>query len=198
MTTTTREHPVYVAALEQTPGYAGGPRYISTADTARLIRAELARRWPTVRFSVRSSMYAGGSSIRVAYDGVELDGRGRPLLTLVDYDGVRQDGAPVVTQEEMDYRTGRYGTIPRAGMPSARDVENALAGYSGRRFDGMIDMAYGVRSWLNPDGSASLGENTGTGGQRGSDPGYSYSRQTGGALLVSFGASYVFVSAGGH
>lgn len=193
MTTTTRENPVYLAALESRPNYVDGPRYISTTDTAKLIRATLAKHWPAVRFSVRSESYAGGSSINVSYDGVERDARGRALVTLVDYDGARQEGAPIITQEEMDYSRGRYGKIPRPGLPTAREVEAELGGFSGQRFDGMIDMAYGVSSWLNPDGSATLGESAGTGGSHGSDPGYSYSRETAGALLVRFGASYVFV-----
>src|SRR3954469_5911642 len=43
------------------------PRYISTADTAKLIRAELREVFPGVKFSVKSSIYAGGSSIDVAW-----------------------------------------------------------------------------------------------------------------------------------
>ena len=52
-------------------------RYISTTDTAKLIRATLAQRFPWVKFSVRSSTYSGGSSIRVNW----TDG---PTVALVD------------------------------------------------------------------------------------------------------------------
>lgn len=171
----------------------GRDPYLTTADTARLIRQTLERAYPGVRFYVRSSTYAGGSSIRVAYDGVQLDGRGRPLLTLVDYDGVRQPGAPVITEDEIDYRAGRYGHIPRAGAPVSRDVEALVSAFAGRAFDGMIDMAYSLRSWLNPDGSMSFAGTDGTAGSMGSVPAAFGSRRHPSALLVHPGASYVFV-----
>lgn len=41
--------------------------YIDTVEVAKMIRADLKRRWPTVKFSVRSSRYSGGSSIDVAW-----------------------------------------------------------------------------------------------------------------------------------
>jgi hypothetical protein len=47
--------------------------YISTTDTAKLIRAALKAAFPGVKFSVKSDQYAGGSSIRVKYtDGPVL------------------------------------------------------------------------------------------------------------------------------
>ena len=42
-------------------------RYLTCAETAKLIRAELRRCYPGVKFSVRSSTYAGGASIRVEW-----------------------------------------------------------------------------------------------------------------------------------
>lgn len=42
-------------------------RYISTTDTAKLIRMALKATFPGVKFSVRSDKYAGGSSIHVAW-----------------------------------------------------------------------------------------------------------------------------------
>lgn len=42
-------------------------RYISTADTAKLIRQALKEAFPGVKFSVRSDTYSGGSSIRVSW-----------------------------------------------------------------------------------------------------------------------------------
>lgn len=42
-------------------------QYISTTDTAKLIRKALKESFPGVKFSVRSSKYSGGSSIRVSW-----------------------------------------------------------------------------------------------------------------------------------
>jgi hypothetical protein len=41
--------------------------YISTTDTAKLIREQLKKKFPKVKFGVRSSIYSGGSSIRVSW-----------------------------------------------------------------------------------------------------------------------------------
>lgn len=41
--------------------------YISLSDTAKEMRKELKRVWPSVKFSVRSKSYSGGCSIRVEY-----------------------------------------------------------------------------------------------------------------------------------
>lgn len=42
-------------------------QYISCAETAKLVRAALKESFPGVKFSVRSSVYAGGASITVKY-----------------------------------------------------------------------------------------------------------------------------------
>lgn len=65
-------------------------RYLTAAETAKLIRAALKTEFPTVKFSVRSDTYAGGASVRVrwtdgptssqvdavtgAYAGADFDG----------------------------------------------------------------------------------------------------------------------------
>jgi hypothetical protein len=41
--------------------------YLSCAETAKLVRAALKEAFPGVKFSVKSSTYAGGASINVAY-----------------------------------------------------------------------------------------------------------------------------------
>lgn len=65
-------------------------RYISTNDTAKLIRQRLNAAFPGVKFSVRGSKYSGGSSIRVRW----TDG---PATKMVDtivkpYAGAGFDG----------------------------------------------------------------------------------------------------------
>jgi|ERR1700723_36560 len=44
---------------------AGEINYLSTAETAKLIRSAIKKAFPNVKFSVRSDSYSGGSSIRV-------------------------------------------------------------------------------------------------------------------------------------
>lgn len=42
-------------------------KYLSTAEVAKIIRKELKENFPGIKFSVRSKVYAGGSSIRIGY-----------------------------------------------------------------------------------------------------------------------------------
>lgn len=46
--------------------------YYSCAETAKLIRAELKKNFAGVKFSVRSSVYSGGASIRVHYNDANV------------------------------------------------------------------------------------------------------------------------------
>jgi Large polyvalent protein associated domain 29 len=49
-------------------------KYLSVAETAKLLRSALKESFPGVKFSVRSSSYAGGASIYVSYtDGASFD-----------------------------------------------------------------------------------------------------------------------------
>ena len=41
--------------------------YVSVADTAKLVRSALKQAFPGVKFSVRSTSYSGGSSVRVGW-----------------------------------------------------------------------------------------------------------------------------------
>jgi hypothetical protein len=68
--------------------------------------------------------------------------------------------------------------------------------FAGGRFDGMIDLAYGVEHILLPDGSVTLANDPGTYGNGGSNPPHRGTTELGeivqGARRVHFGANYVF------
>lgn len=170
---------------------AAADSWIGIADTAKAIRSTLAMKFPGVKFYVRSKTYAGGGSIDIYYDGVVLNDAGNPVRVLVDYDGNVLDPTPV---SDADYGWGRFGHLPKPGMPSKAAVNAVVGAYAGRGFDGMIDMGYSKSSWINPDGTAAYGHSDGTLGSHGSDPGYDHPRPTSGAVKVHFGASYVFVN----
>ena len=42
-------------------------RWIPVAEQAKLVRAQLKRHWPAVKFSVKSKSFSGGSSITIAW-----------------------------------------------------------------------------------------------------------------------------------
>lgn len=61
-------------------------RYITCADTAKLLRAALKKNFPGVKFSVRSSTYSGGASIDIGW----TDG---PTQKMVDTVATQFQGA---------------------------------------------------------------------------------------------------------
>lgn len=75
--------------------------------------------------------------------------------------------------------------------PTEKLVEAYVNPYQGSRFDGMIDMKYSVSSYILPDGNVAIGNNKGTGGQMGSDPGYS-SEMPEGAVEARFVVDFIF------
>lgn len=76
--------------------------YISTADTAKLIRKALKESFPGVKFSVRSSVYSGGSSINVGW----IDGPTSKMVEAVakNFQGSYFDGS-------IDYKGSTYAMI---------------------------------------------------------------------------------------
>lgn len=52
-------------------------RYLSCAETAKLIRSQIKAKFPGIKFGVRSHVYSGGASIRVDW----IDG---PTVAMVD------------------------------------------------------------------------------------------------------------------
>lgn len=120
--------------------------YISTVETAKLIRIQLKKHFPAIKFRVRCNQYSMGSSIDIYWT----------------------DG------------------------PTKKKVDDIVKPFCGGAFDGMIDLAYNVQSWLLPDGSAAFGKSQGTGGSRGSDPGYDYPKPHPDARLVDFAPDHIF------
>lgn len=82
-------------------------KYLSCAETAKLVRAALKESFPGVKFSVKSSTYAGGASINVAYtdgpsasqvEGITSAFQGSYFDGMTDYKGSNYnslDGQPV-------------------------------------------------------------------------------------------------------
>ena len=76
--------------------------YLSCADTAKLVRAALKETFPGVKFSVKSSVYAGGASINVSY----TDGPSASQVEAVAqaFQGAYFDGMT-------DYKGSNYNTL---------------------------------------------------------------------------------------
>lgn len=124
---------------------AAKSRWIDTAEVARMIRRQLKKAHAGVKFSVRISRYAGGSSIDVRWT----------------------DG------------------------PTEKQVQEVTYGFEGKRFDGMIDLAYSANSWYCEKHGARVAETYGHGM---GDDGPVESRCCGDVELVHFGSGYVHTS----
>jgi hypothetical protein len=76
---------------EPTTLKSGEPNYLSTTETAKLIRAAIKKAFPRVKFSVRSDSYSGGSSIRVDW----TDGPTTKQVNAIasQYEGAGFDGS---------------------------------------------------------------------------------------------------------
>jgi hypothetical protein len=73
-------------------------RYIDTVDVARMVRQALRRKFPKARFTVRSSRYAGGSSIHVRW----TDG---PTVRLVEEEVGRYHSASFDGSQDLETRS---------------------------------------------------------------------------------------------
>lgn len=131
-------------------------RWISCADTAKLIRAALKQEWPAVKFSVRSSTYSGGASIDIKwtdgptepmveritgkYRGASFDG----MIDLKSYHDSTLNGEAVHFGADYvhctrEYSQGVYETIARR-----------VAKYWGAEFPGVVVKSWGYQLERDP------------------------------------------------
>ena len=76
--------------------------------------------------------------------------------------------------------------------PVSKDVEGVTNIFSGKRFDGMIDMADCISHWLMPDGTIQVAHAPGTEGSRGIYPAIETVQPHPEARLIHFMADYIF------
>lgn len=90
-----------MTAVLKFPTPAPRKEYISAVEAAKMIRAELKKKFPGVKFSVRSQSYAGGSSVNVSYtDGPAYK---RVVAIVEAYEGASFDG-----MIDMEYSIDRW------------------------------------------------------------------------------------------
>ncbi len=95
-----------------------GTRYISVTDTAKLIRPALAKRFPGVKFSVRSESYSGGASIHVSWtdgprskdvDSIIKGFEGRSFDGMNDLASIQESWIKPDGDAQLAYRPDSYG-----------------------------------------------------------------------------------------
>lgn len=77
-------------------------KYLSCAETAKLLRAALKESFPGVKFGVRSHVYAGGASINVKWMDGPIAKAVEPILSM--FKGAYFDGM-------IDYQGSRYHSL---------------------------------------------------------------------------------------
>jgi len=159
--------------------------YLSCADTARLIRAALARSFPGTKFSVRSSVYTGGASIRVRYDGIT----GYAPVVCHCPAGMTIDPSGGVECGTCGYR-GRVTPIYRPGAPTRGAVYAVVGPFSASGFDGMSDLKYPITAYVDASGAIVGSRSPGAYGSV-----RAWDDEPDGARAVDFGADFIFVEA---
>ena len=89
------------------------------------------------------------------------------------------------------YSMGASVDVAWQDGPAAPLVEPVTGQFAGGRFDGMIDLAYSVKHWLLPDGTATIASSPGTEGSKGVHAAIQEAMPHPRAKLVRFGADHV-------
>lgn len=130
-------------------------KYIPVTDVAKMIRRALKESFPDIKFSVRTSKYAGGSSIRVGYtdgpsaklvESVVKTFQGSYFDGMTDYKGTNYhtlDGEPVMLGGDFVFVERQISSALRAkvirrvaaryGATPAGDDAQVIADFNGNR-----------------------------------------------------------------
>ena len=131
-------------------------KYLSCADTAKLIRQSLKEAFAGVKFSVKSHVYSGGASINLQwtdgpscdqvksivgrFEGASFDGmidlksynssimNGEPVSFGADYVFYRREYTQAVVEAAIDAVCAKYGE-PDDGRPTFSDYQNGRVSY---------------------------------------------------------------------
>jgi hypothetical protein len=120
-------------------------KYISAAETAKLIRAALKEAFPGVKFSVRSSTYSGGASVSIGW----TDGPNTKQVEAVTgaFKGAYFDGS-------IDYKGSVYAMLDGEPVHFGADYINTSREYS----DEMVERAIATLRGRYPANMAHLTE----------------------------------------
>jgi Large polyvalent protein associated domain 29 len=77
-------------------------KYLSCAETAKLVRATLKESFPSVKFAVRSSVYSGGASIDIRYENGPTCSQVKAVIGM--FEGSYFDGMT-------DYKGSNFGSL---------------------------------------------------------------------------------------
>lgn len=115
-------------------------RYIDVAESAKMIRALLKSKFPGVKFSVKSSRYAGGASIRIEWTN-------GPTVKQVDQFTDPFAGAGFDGMIDMQYYKTAYllpdGTVTYGRSPGTVRSAGVEEGYNEPLPEGAVEVSFG-------------------------------------------------------
>lgn len=115
-------------------------RYIDVAESAKMIRALLKSKFPGVKFSVKSSRYAGGASIRIEWFNGPTDKQVRGFTDA--FAGAGFDG-----MIDMQYYKTAYllpdGTVTFGRSPGTVSSRGSDPGYNEPLPEGAVEVSFG-------------------------------------------------------
>ena len=116
-------------------------QYFSCAETAKLVRAALKESFPGIKFSVKSSVYSGGASIRVAY----VDGPSQQQVKSVVgvFQGAYFDGMT-------DYKGYNYNSIDGQPVSFGADYIFVERKFSVAYLEMLVDQAAAYLGFPKP------------------------------------------------
>ena len=111
------------------------PRYLSAAETAKLVRQALKREFADTKFSVRSSTYSGGASIDVSWtDGPRTS---RVEAVAKEYQGGRFDGM-IDYQYRVEHWLRPDGRVMLRRDPGTSGQRGSNPGTDNRNLDSLM------------------------------------------------------------
>ena len=139
------------------------PRWISCADTAKLVRKALKAEFPGTKFSVRSSNYAGGASISVRYTDGPTAEKVNAVCSLYQgstFDGMIDLKTPhrsLLTTEDGAEEVRFAADFVNAQRNMSDEVRDQLIAeleaFTGETYDPSARLAVGVDTYQEADGS---------------------------------------------
>lgn len=116
-------------------------KYLTCAETAKLIRAALKEAFPGVKFSVKSSVYSGGASININYENGPTCSQVKSVVSV--FEGSYFDGMT-------DYKGSNYTSLNGEEVRFGADFVFVNRKYTKAFFEGAVQSICKYYGFLMP------------------------------------------------
>lgn len=105
-------------------------QYLTCSETAKLVRAALKESFPSIKFSVKSSVYSGGASINISYTNGPTYDQVKAVVSM--FEGSYFDGMT-------DYKGSCYGSLDGQEVRFGADFIFVNRNFSKAFMDGAVE-----------------------------------------------------------